>query len=120
MSVPTWNRTLAEFTRPFEPGGAAADAGLTLLEQGVESVPDQYLLAYRGDGDAAAFADSVSGFLRAFTEPSLFETLDRPAAERTALADAAYTRVRAALADDPPRYETVWRVALLRIAKSVT
>ena len=66
----------------------------------------------------AAFAESVSGFLRAFTEPSLFETLDRPAADRTALADASTRGVRDELASDPPRFETVWKVALLRIAKS--
>ena len=118
MNVPTWNRTLAEFTRPFAPDGTATTSGLTLLEQSLELVPDQYLLAYRDDGDAAAFADSVSGFLRAFTEPSLFETLDRPPAERSALADAVYARVRATLAGNPPRFETVWRVALLRIARA--
>jgi hypothetical protein len=117
MNVPTWNRTLAEFTRPFAPDGTATKAGLALHEDRVELVPDQYLLAYRGNGDADAFADAVTGFLRAFTEPSLFETLDRPPAERAAVADAVYGRVRDALAQDPERYETVWRVALLRITK---
>jgi hypothetical protein len=118
MNVPTWNRTLAEFAAPFAPDGAATAAGLALLEQSVAPVADQYLAAWRASGDAAAFAESVSEFLRAFTEPSLFETLDRPAADRTALADAVYARVRAELATDPPRFETVWKVALLRIAKS--
>ena len=67
-------------------------------------------------------ADRVRGVgqrvLRAFTEPSLFETLDRPSADRTALADRVYARARDELASDPPRFETVWKVALLRIAKS--
>lgn len=118
MNVPTWNRTLPEFSRPFEPGGPASDAGLTLLEQSVALVPDQYLSAYRADHDATAFASAVTGFLRAFTEPSLFETLDRPAAARSAVADAVYGRVQATLTHDPERYETVWRVALLRMAKA--
>jgi hypothetical protein len=118
MNVPTWNRTLAEFAALFAPGGTATTAGLALLEQSVAPVADQYLAAYRADGDAAAFTESVSGFLRAFTEPSLFETLDRPAADRTALADRVYASVRDELASDPPRFETVWKVALLRIAKT--
>ena len=117
MNVPTWNRTLAEFTAPFAPGGTATAAGLTLAEQGLGSVPDQYLAAYRADGDGGAFADSVSAFLRAFTEPSLFETLDRPAPERAALADAVYAGVRARLVTAPERFETVWHVATLRIVR---
>ena len=118
MNVPTWNRTLAEFTHPFDPGAPATASGLTLLEHALEPVPDHYLQAYRADGDAGAFADAVTGFLRAFTEPSLFETLDRPPADRTKAADAVYRRVHDELAQHPERFETIWHVALLRIARA--
>ncbi|MFI5048088.1 MAG: hypothetical protein ACHQIG_13560, partial [Acidimicrobiia bacterium] len=114
MNVPTWNRTLAEFAAPFAPGGAAAAGDLTLVECSLVEVPDAYLTAYRADDDAAVFADAVSAFVRAFTEPSLFGTLDRPTAERDALAVRVYTDVREQLAADPRSFETVWRVALLR------
>ena len=117
MNVPTWNRTVAEFAAPFAPGGTAAAAGLSLLEHSLVEVPDAYLAAYRDDGDAAAFAGAVSTFLQAFTEPSLFGTLDRPAATRDALATRVYRDVGDQLAADPPSFETVWRVALLRVAK---
>jgi hypothetical protein len=115
MNVPTWNRTLAEFVAPFGASGSATAAGLALLEQDLVGVPDAYLAAYRDDGNAGKFAEALSGFLRAFTEPSLFGDLDRPAAERAAIADRVYARVRAEAAADPVAFETVWHVALLRI-----
>lgn len=117
MNVPTWNRTLGEFTAPFEEG-VATGAGLVLEEQALAAVPDAYLAAYRVDGDAGAFADSVSAFLRAFTEPSLFGSLDRPPAARAARADAVYAGVRDQLVTDPDAFETVWHVALLRVARA--
>lgn len=74
MTIPTWNRTLGEFTAPFDDGDAL---GLTLLESEVDLAPDAYLAAYRNDHDAHTFGTAVSGFLRAFTEPSLFAGLNR-------------------------------------------
>jgi hypothetical protein len=59
----------------------------------------------------------VSGFLRAFTEPSLIETLARPADERAAIADYVYGHVRERTVRGPEQFETVWRVARLRIEK---
>jgi hypothetical protein len=118
MNVPTWNRTIAEFIAPFGASGNATTAGLALLEQDLVAVPDAYLAAYRDDGDAGEFADAVSGFLRAFTEPSIFGDLDRPAAERAAIADRVYARVRAEAAADPVAFETIWHVALLRIRRA--
>ncbi len=84
MSIPTWNRTLAEFTAPFDAGGAL---GLTLLESELDFAPDAYLAAYREDHDARKFGAAVSGFLRAFTEPSLFAGLNRAPGARSTIAD---------------------------------
>jgi hypothetical protein len=117
MNVPTWNRTLAEFVAPFAPEGRATAAGLTLLDQDVVTVPDAYLAAYRDDGDTAKFADAVSGFVRAFTEPSLFGELDRPPEVRAQIVDRVYARVRTEAAADPEAFETTWHVALLRISR---
>jgi hypothetical protein len=119
MNVPTWNRTLTEFVAPFGPDGSATEAGLALLEQDLVAVPDAYLAAYRDDDDASKFADAVSGFVRAFTEPSLFGDLDRPAAQRAAIADRVYAQVRAEAAADPEAFETIWHVALLRIKRVI-
>jgi hypothetical protein len=113
MNVPTWNRTLAEFRAPFED----ANLDLVLEESELRSLPDQYLAAYRSTADATAFADAVSGFLRAFTEPSLFDGLVRSDVERSALADRVYAAVRERAATDPAALETTWHVAVLRIAR---
>ncbi|HXY94690.1 MAG TPA: SAM-dependent methyltransferase [Acidimicrobiia bacterium] len=117
MTVPTWNRTLAEFAAPFAPDGAATEAGLALVEQSLVVLPDQYLPAYRASHDADAFADEVTGFLRAFTEPSLFETLDRLPDQRAAVASAVYADVHARVEADPESFETTWRVAPLRMVR---
>jgi hypothetical protein len=113
MSVPTWNRTLAEFTAPFEGDGL----GLTLLESELDFAPDAYLAVYREDHDAQKFGAAVSGFLRAFTEPSLFGGLVRAAGATTTIANRVYARVAGAAAADPEAMETLWHVAVLRIAK---
>jgi hypothetical protein len=49
----------------------------------------------------------------------LIETLDRPADERAAIADSVYGDVRTRLAAAPDCFETTWRVALLRIRRTV-
>jgi SAM dependent carboxyl methyltransferase len=119
MTVPTWNRTVAEFTAPFVPGGRAATAGLELLEHSLAALPDQYLPQFRASGNAGAFAETVTGFLRAFTEASLFETLDRTADERTEIAEAVYDDVRKRLGADPEAFETTWHVVSMRIRRAV-
>jgi hypothetical protein len=117
MSIPTWNRTLAEFTAPFDASATRSAHGLTLLEADLDVAPDGYLAAYRADHDAARFGTAVAAFLRAFTEPSLFAGLARDPDTRTGLADRVYARVAEAAAADPEAMETRWHVAVLRIAK---
>ena len=109
MTVPTWNRTLADFAAPFGPDGVATAGGLVLEDASLDEVPDPYLAEYRRSGDREALADTVTAFLRAFTEPSLFETLDRPAGERAGIAQYVYGTVRRNVAADPEAFETVWR-----------
>ena len=114
MTIPTWNRTLGEFTAPFDDGDAL---GLTLLESEVDLAPDAYLAAYRDDHDAHTFGTAVSGFLRAFTEPSLFAGLNRAPGARSTVADRVYARVAETATADPEAMETLWHVAVLRIAR---
>jgi len=88
-----------------------------LLESELDFAPDAYLAAYREDHDARKFGAAVSGFLRAFTEPSLFNGLARAAGATSTIADRVYARVAEAAAADPEAMETLWHVAVLRIAK---
>ena len=96
---------------------ADPELGLTLLESELDYTPDPYLAAYLQDHDAQKFALAVSGMLRAFTEPSLFGALHRADGARTTLADGVYARVAQTAAADPEAMETLWHVAVLRIAK---
>jgi hypothetical protein len=117
MTIPTWNRTLSEFEAPFAGDGVGREVGLALLEHSLAELPDQYLPAFHETSDAEAYARSTTAFLRAFTEPSIFGTLERSVEERAEIADAVYEGVRLTLEADPDAFETRWHVALLRIAK---
>ena len=115
MTVPTWNRTPDEFAAPLRSGAV----GLELLEQEAVQLPDGFRAALDRDGDRAAFARSVEGFVRAFTEPSLAAGLDadRAPAERAGLLDALYARVRARAERRPDDVRADWRVVVLRLAR---
>jgi hypothetical protein len=116
MTIPTWNRTLTEFVAPFTADAEIADT-LALEEQGVDILGDPFMAEYQRSGDAEAFADAITAFLRGFTEPSLFGALKQPADERAAVADAVYADVHRLAAQDPARVATAWRVAVLRIGR---
>lgn len=71
--MPLWERSIEEVRRPFE-----EDVGSRLrLEQVVRhesALPAQ--TQYREDGDAETFAAEITGFVRAFSEPTLRAALD--------------------------------------------
>jgi hypothetical protein len=115
MTVPTWNRTPDEFASPLRDGTLA----LELLELEEAQLPDQFQASLARDGDRSAFAEAVTGFLRAFTEPSLASGLDpdRTPAERAQLMDALYEDVRSRAELRPDDVRADWRVAILRIRK---
>lgn len=115
MTVPTWNRTPDEFAAPLR----EAAVGLVLLEQDAVQLPDQFRAALDRDGDRAAFARSVEGFVRAFTEPSLVAGLDpdRAPAERAGLIDELYARVRTRAERRPEDVEADWPVVVMRLAR---
>jgi hypothetical protein len=118
---PTWNRTLAEFLAPFEPGGAVSGA-LEVVEHSFDITDDA--LAYPQfvvDGDAQSFAAAYTAFARAITEPSFFRWLrtDRPPGERDAIVGDFYRDLQARVAADPVTATCHWRVATLRIRRPV-
>ncbi|HEX2507964.1 MAG TPA: hypothetical protein VHK23_06555 [Miltoncostaeaceae bacterium] len=115
MTVPTWNRTPDEFAEPFREGAVA----LELVELEASQLPDRFLAALERDGDREAFAAAVTGFVRAFTEPSLLAALDpgRDPAERRRIGDELYERVRARAAARPEDVRADWRVVAMRIRR---
>jgi hypothetical protein len=115
MTVPTWNRTTADFTEPFED----ASLPLELVEHEAHVLDDLFAATYAEDGDAVGLADGVTTFLRAFTEASLFGAAlgHRPDAERTQLADDFYRRVHDRLVADPAAGRADWHVLAMRIRR---
>lgn len=116
MTIPTWNRTLAEFQAPFASG--ELDGTLTLRRHDLHWLPDPYLEAFRRDADLDRYLDGVAGFFRAAFEQSLWASLDndRADAARRALAAAFHAELRTRIAADPERVACEWHVALLDIA----
>lgn len=115
MTVPTWNRTLAEFLEPL----SGHDAPLALVEHESATVPDVFLARFAEHGDARRLADEATAFVRAFTEPSLIAGIDpdRSEAARTRIADLLYDGVHARAVADPESVRADWRVVALRLRR---
>jgi hypothetical protein len=112
MTIPTWNRTTAEFVEPFEAGAAS---GLELRRHAARSLPDPYLAKFREDGNLDAYAESVAGFFRAAFGDSLWAALEDPS--RTAAVEAAFDGLlRKRIAADPEAASCRWHVVVLDIA----
>jgi SAM dependent carboxyl methyltransferase len=117
MTIPTWNRTLAEFAEPFESGEFAGR--LELRRKTLRWLPDGYFQAYEDDRDLDRYADAVTGFFRAAFEQSLLAGLDpeRTPADREALAAALRENLRERVAADPMSAACRWHVVLLEIVR---
>jgi hypothetical protein len=116
MVIPTYYRTMDEFTSPLTAAGSTPDtAALELLDARPVKFPDPYWQAFQPRHDVHAYAGAAAAFTRAFTEPSLFGQLD--ANRRQQLADTFYQRLQGRIEQQPERARCSWRVALLTIAK---
>ncbi len=117
MTIPTWNRTVAEFKQPLMDGELAGT--LRLRRSALRWLEDGYLTEFRADGDLERYTASVGGFFRAAFEESLLAALE-PDHTAASVADVA-TRLRAGIADriaaDPERAACRWHVAALEIER---
>jgi hypothetical protein len=94
---PVYERTMAEVRRPFEQ--ALGDRFVLEQIELRDSDPPAWQ-RYAADGDAAVFARSFVGFVRAFSEPSLRAALDPGGAAL----DELYRRLEQRAADDPSSF----------------
>lgn len=60
MTIPTWNRTTAEFVEPFETG--ELNGRLELRRHAARWLPDVYFAAYRKSGDLGRYAQAAADF----------------------------------------------------------
>ena len=113
MTIPTWNRTQAEFGAPFASGEAA---GLELARHTLRTLPDPYLAAYEQDGDLQRYAEQISDFFEAAFGPSLWAAL-APDRDAAAVATGFGRRLRKAIEADPRAAACSWHVVVLEIVK---
>lgn len=115
MTIPTWNRTLAEFTAPFTMG--ELEGRLELRRAELHSLPDPYLVAFHQGGDLDRYADSVAGSFRAAFEDSLWAALDsdRDPDAHIEIRERFTTELTKRVVADPQRCATSWRVVILDI-----
>lgn len=118
MTVPTYHRTLEEFAEPMQAG--PLHGRLKLLAQSQAIMPDPLWEAHGAAGDIQSFAVKQTGWLRAWSEASLFRHLDgdRNMEAVCELVEEFYGRVRQAIEDDPPSARCAWRLASLLIVKT--
>jgi hypothetical protein len=117
MTIPTWNRTPAEFVAPFQAGEFAGT--LELRRSDLRWLPDPYFEAYGRDGDLDAYVESVADFFRAAFEESLLACLEggRAPDDRERITTTFRAGLRERIAADPEAAACRWHVALLDIAR---
>lgn len=114
MTIPTWNRTTAEFIEPFD-----SRIPLELRRHTQRTLPDVYLAAYRDEGSLDRYVAAVAGFFRAAFGDSLWGGLDPSTtrSRREAIAAGFDELLRRRIAADPQAAACEWHVVVLDIAK---
>jgi hypothetical protein len=103
LIFPIYFRTVEELVAPLEQDDRLA--GFFRIEKAESrEVPVPFNAALEDTGDITTWADSYTGFLRAFTEAILASALPDNIC-RTDMLNAIYQRVKQQLASDPARYE---------------
>jgi hypothetical protein len=110
LTMPCYYRTVAELLAPLERDDSPLRGAFTVDRAVALEVATPYIVAFRRDGDVAAYAGAYTGFLRAISEPVVRAALNEPAAQ-TATVESLYERVHARLLAEPERY--VWHYILV-------
>jgi hypothetical protein len=116
MFYPTWNRTPDEWLAPFR--GPLSEV-LEVVDSRLDASDDALTFPqYTRDGDAAAFAEAYTRFVRAVTEHPFFRWLDdeRTPPDRTAIVDDFYRRLQGRL-EEHADVAAVWHVMSLRVRR---
>ncbi|GGX62859.1 hypothetical protein [Streptomyces fructofermentans] len=112
MTVPTWNRTEAEFTEPLLTG--PFEDSFRLEEREFVVLEDPMWTRYTANGDLDAYAAEVAASFMAAFGPSLFEG---PAAAGAEVARRFAEGLTARVRDRPEEGAARWRVQLLRATR---
>jgi hypothetical protein len=106
LTWPVYFRTVAELLAPLERQDSPVRGAFAVERAEALEAPTPFIVAFRRNGDVAAYAGAYTGFVRAITEPVVRAVLEQPEGE-VGTVEALYERVAARLVAEPERY--VWR-----------
>jgi hypothetical protein len=112
LTMPCYYRTAAEMLAPLEREDSPVRGAFAVDRAEALEVPTPFNVAFRRDGDVAAYAGAYTGFLRAVSEPVVRAALDRPEGGVGAV-ECLYERIRGRLLAEPERYW--WRYTLVSV-----
>jgi hypothetical protein len=103
ITIPVYFRTTAELRAPVEKQGSRVHDWYRVDRTETMEVPTPFVVKYRQERDPTAFADGYTGFLRAFTEPTVRAAVAGSRQENEVV-DAVFDRIHARLRAEPERY----------------
>jgi hypothetical protein len=110
LTMPCYLRTVSELLAPLEREDSPVCGAFAVDRAEALDVPTPFLVAFRRDGDVAAYAGAYTGFLRAVSEPVVRAALNQPEGEDGTI-ECLYERVRARVLAEPERYS--WRYVVV-------
>lgn len=116
ITVPTAPRRMADIQAPFSEDGHFA--GLEIEHAEILEGPDVHWGDFERTGDAANLALCWTGMMRAFSGPTIMNSID-PVRNRAELVDDLFGRFANRLAANPQRHEHFIAVVLLHKVGSV-
>jgi S-adenosylmethionine-dependent carboxyl methyltransferase len=117
MTIPTYNRTPAEFLAPF--AGGRSQGGLRVEHQELRTLEDPLWAEYQRTKELDAFVAAYVDFFDAAFAPSVFSALapNRPAARRLRIHQQFSAKLASLIAENPPAAVCRWRTFTMVIAK---
>jgi hypothetical protein len=103
LTMPIYCRTVAELLAPLERENSPVRGAFAVDRAEALEVPTPFFVEFRRGGDAAAYADAYTGFLRAISEPVVRAAFNQSEAEAVTV-DGLYERIRARLLAEPEGY----------------
>jgi hypothetical protein len=103
FTMPVYIRTVEELLAPLEQADSSVRGAFAVDRALALEVQTPFSIALRRDGDVAAYAESYTGFLRAFTEPVVRAALNDSAGEALVV-ESLYERIRTRLMAEPEQY----------------
>jgi hypothetical protein len=110
LTMPVYFRTVAELVAPLEREDSPVRGAFAVDRAQALEVLTPFVAEFGQNGDAAAYSEAYTGFLRAISEPVIRAALNQSAGDETTV-DSLYERVQSRLLAEPERY--FWRYIIV-------